>query len=93
MSTGPVLTIGDEIGELAYDETYRYLGFPESGSVDHAKCKEAISAELLRRLKVVWKSLLHGKFKVQVRNGYCVPLLSYVLGLLNELKLNFPILA
>ena len=33
ISTGPVLTIGDEIGELAYGETYRYLGFPESGVI------------------------------------------------------------
>jgi len=53
VSTGPVLTLGDEIGELAYDETYCYLGFPESGGVDHVKCKETISTEFLRRLKVV----------------------------------------
>ena len=86
MFTGPVLTIGDEIGELAYDETYRYLGFPESGGVDHAKCKEAISAELLKRLKVVWKSLLHGRFKVQATNGYCVPLLSYGSGIVECTK-------
>ena len=26
VSTGPVLTIGNEISELAYDETYHYLG-------------------------------------------------------------------
>jgi len=44
VSTGPVITIGEEIDELAYHATYRYLGFPES--VDHAKCKEVISAEL-----------------------------------------------
>ena len=50
VSTGPVITIGEEIGELAYNATYRYLGFPESGGVDHAKCKEVISAELSRRL-------------------------------------------
>ena len=37
MSTGPIITICDEIGELAYDETYRYLGFPESGGIDHTK--------------------------------------------------------
>ena len=77
MSTGPIMTIGDEIGELAYDETYHYLGFPKSGGIDHTKCKEVISTEFLRRLKVVWKSMLHGRFKVQAYNGYCAPLLSY----------------
>ena len=78
--------IGDEIGELAYDETYLYLGFPESGGVDHAKCKETISAEMLRRLKLVWKSLLHGTLKVQATNGYCVPLLSYGFEIVNWAK-------
>ena len=28
VSTGPVVTLGDEIRELSYDESYRYLGFP-----------------------------------------------------------------
>ena len=73
-----VLTIGDEIGELAYDETYRYLFFPESAGDDHAKCKEAISAELLRSYRVMWKSLLHDM--VQATNGYGVPL-SYGFGI------------
>ena len=83
VSTGPVLTIGDEISELAYGETYRYLGFPEAGGVDHAKCKQTISAEFQRRLRLVWKSLLHGRFKVQATNGFCVPLLSYGFGIVD----------
>ena len=40
VSTGPMLTIGDEISKLSYDETYRYLGFSEYGVVDHSKCKD-----------------------------------------------------
>ena len=56
VSTGPILTIGDEIGELSYGETYRYLGFPKSKRVHHSKCKDIISAEFLRQLKLVCKS-------------------------------------
>lgn len=86
VSTGPILTIGDEIGELSCGETYRYLGFVESGGVDHSKCKDIISAEFLRRLKLVWRSLLHGRFKVQATNGFCVPLLSYGFGIVEWTK-------
>jgi len=86
VSTGPMLTIGDEISELSYDKTYRYLRFPESGGVDHSKCKDIILAEFLRRLKLVWKSLLHGRLKVQATNGYCVPLLSYGFGIVEWTK-------
>lgn len=86
VSTGPILTIGDEIGELSYGETYRYLGFAESGGVDHSKCKDIISAEFLRQLKLVWKSLLHGRLKVQATDGFCVPLLCYGFGIVEWTK-------
>ena len=92
MTTGPVLMIEDEIGELAYGETYHYLGFPESAGVDHAKRKETISAEMLRRLKLVWTSLLHGRFKVQATNGYCVSLLSYGFGTVEAELSHFDVL-
>ena len=34
----------------------------------------------------MWKSLLHGRFKVQATNGYCVPLLSYGFGIVDWTK-------
>ena len=40
---------GDEIGELSYGQTYRYLGFSETGNVDHDRCKELITVEVCRR--------------------------------------------
>ena len=77
VSTGPVVTLGDEIRELSYDETYCYLGFPECGGIDYAQAKSKITEEFLRCLKVVWNSLLYGCFKVQATNSFCIPLLSY----------------
>jgi len=47
VSTGPVLTLGDEICELSYDETYRYL---ECGGIDYGQAKSKITEEFLRRL-------------------------------------------
>ena len=61
--TGPVPTLESEINELDYGQTYRYLGFPEAGGIDHACNKSIITAELHRRLKLVWGSLLCGQFK------------------------------
>ena len=45
-----------------------------------------ILPKFLRRFKLVWKSLLHGRFKVQATNGYCVPLLSYGFGIVEWTK-------
>ena len=60
ISSGPILTTGDEVGELGYSETYHCLGFPEAGGIGLAKCKQTISAEIQKRLRLVWKLLLHG---------------------------------
>jgi len=77
MSMWPVVTLGDEICELSYNETYRYLGFPEYGGIDHGQSKSRITDEFLRCLRIVWHSLLYGQFKVQANNSFCIPLLSY----------------
>ena len=53
VSVGLVVTLGDEIRELLY-ETYRYLGFPECGGIDHGRAKSRIADEFLRRLRIVW---------------------------------------
>jgi len=85
-SAGPVFSLGDEIAELGYGWTYRYLGFPEVGSIEHEKCKEVITEELHRRLQLVWGSLLHGWFKVMATNVFCIPLLSYSFGVVEWTK-------
>jgi len=71
---GSLSTLGDEICELNYGETYRYTGFPEAGGIDHSSSKIVITDELLIHLKLVWGSLLSGQFKVQATNSFCIPL-------------------
>ena len=41
-----MFSLGDEIEELSYGQTYCYLGFPEASSIDHDTFKEAIIGEL-----------------------------------------------
>ena len=85
VSTGPAVVLGNEIRDLSYGEPYRYLGFPECGGIDYEQSKETI-VEFRRRLQIVWKSLLCGKFKVQATNSFCVPLLSYGFGVISWTK-------
>ena len=60
-----------EIPELDVFGVYCYLGFPEVGGIDHQRCKAAALAEVERRLRLVWGSLLYGHFKVQATNSLC----------------------
>jgi len=84
VQTGP-MSLGNcqEIPELDPTGFYRYLGFPEVGGIDHQCCKETILAEFERRLRLVWRSLLYGNYKVQATNSFCVPLLSYSFGVVD----------
>ena len=84
--SGPIMSHGDEIGELSYGQTYCYLGFPETGSVDHGTYKELITAEVRRRSQLIWGSLLNGQFKVMATNAFCIPLLSYEFGIVDWTK-------
>ena len=84
--SGPIMSHGDEIGELSYGQTYCYLGFPETGSVDHDTYKELITAEIRRRSQLIWGSLLNGRFKVMATNAFCIPLLSYGFGIVDWTK-------
>ena len=79
--TGPLSTLDDEIGELDYGETYRYLGFPEAGGIDHGNNKTVSTDEFHRYLKLIWGSLFYGQYKVQATNSFCIPLLSYGFGI------------
>jgi len=83
---GPVPTLDDVINELDYGQTYRYLGFPEAGGIDHTASKSIVTIELHRRLKLVWGSLLCGPLKVRATNSFCIPLLSYGFGIVDWSK-------
>ena len=83
---GPVFTLGDEVGELTDGQTYHYLGFPDTGGIQHDECKDVITGELRRRFQLVWSSFLHERFKVMATNMFCIPLLSYGFGVVEWTK-------
>jgi len=82
VQTGPLPVLnGSEIPELDIAGLYRYLGFPEGGGIHHSQSKEIVLSEFKTRLKLIWSSLLHARFKVQATNTFCVPLLLYGFGI------------
>ena len=58
------------------EKVYKYQPLARDfHSVYHMCCKETVLAEFERRLRLVWRSLLYGNYKVQATNSFCVPLL------------------
>ena len=53
------LTVSPDVSirGLTVGETYKYLGFCESGGIDHAASKQHLITEYSHRLSLVWKSL------------------------------------
>ena len=81
--TGDVaLPAGVKIRELSVGETYKYLGLFEAEGLDCSRSKKLILETYLKRLSLVWRSLLSGPRKVRATNSFCVPILSYGFGLI-----------
>ena len=56
------------------------------GGINHNASKIFITEEFHRRLKLIWRPLLCGQYKVQATNCFCVPLLSYGFGMVEWTK-------
>ena len=81
-----------EIRKKVDENGYTYLGILELDDIkDHEK-KNKVTAEYKRRLRLILKSKLNGKNKIQAINTWAVALLRYGAGIINwnvnELKKN-----
>ena len=62
---------------------YTYLGILELGEIKEHEMKIKVTAEYKRRLRLILKSKLNGKNKIQAINTWAVALLKYGLGIIN----------
>ena len=62
---------------------YTYLGILELGKINEHEMKIKITAEYKRRLRLILKSKLNGKNKIQAINTWAVALLRYGAGIIN----------
>ena len=71
---------------------YTYLGILELDEIKEHEMKNKITVEYKRRLRLILKSKLNGKNKIQAINTWAVAMLRYGAGIINwkvdELKKN-----
>ena len=81
-----------EIMKEVDENGYTYLGILELDEIKEHEMKIKVTAEYKRRLRLILKSKLNGKNKIQAINTWAVALLRYGAGIINwkvdELKKN-----
>ena len=82
-SSDIVLPCGDSICSLKTEESYRYLGILESGSIQHQTMKQHITREYRRWVRKILSTQLYGNYTVQAINSFAV---RYSAGLVNWTK-------
>ncbi|KAL1446402.1 hypothetical protein WDU94_005646 [Cyamophila willieti] len=75
-----------DIKELEAGEAYKYLGILEDGSVDHRKMKDIIRKEYYRRVRLVLKTELNAKNKIEALNSLAMPVVEYGFGIIEWTK-------
>ena len=85
-SPNAMLPSGDTICSLKNEESYRYLGILESGSIQHQTMKQHLTKEYIRRVRKILSTQLYGNHTVQAVNSFTVPLLRYSAGLIHWTK-------
>ena len=75
-STGNIVINDDtEVQELDQEEVYKYLGVDENDGIQHSKMKEKITKEYNRRVRLILRTELNGRNKVEAINSLGVPVI------------------
>ena len=75
-STGNIVINDDtEVQELDQEEVYKYLGVDENDGIQHSKMKEKIREEYNRRVRLILRTELNGRNKVEAINSLAVPVI------------------
>ena len=75
-STGNIVMNDDtEVQELDQEEVYKYLGVDENDGIQHSKMKEKIRKEYNRRVRLILRTELNGRNKVEAINSLGVPVI------------------
>ena len=83
-STGNIVIDDDtEIQELDQEGVYKYLGVDESDGIQHSKMKEKIRKEYNRRVRLILRTELNGRNKIEAINSLAVPVVQYSFGIID----------
>ena len=73
-STGNIVTDDDtEIQELDQEGVYRYLDVDQNDGFQHSKMKEKIRKEYSKRVRLILRTELNGRNKIEAINSLAVP--------------------
>ena len=65
------------------EDVYKYLGVDESDGIQHSKMKEKIRKEYYRRARLILRTELNGRNKMEVINSLAVPVVQYRFGIID----------
>ena len=83
-STGNIILDEDTaIEELNQEGVYKYLGVDESDGIQHSKMEEKIRKEYLRRVRLILRTELNGRNKIEAVNSLAVPVVQYSFGIID----------
>ena len=77
LTDGMELLNKDKIKMLAENDTYKYLGILEVGTIKQAEMKDKIQKEYLRRTRKLLESKLNSRNLIKGINTWAVPLVRY----------------
>ncbi|XP_066926768.1 uncharacterized protein [Clytia hemisphaerica] len=78
-----LLDLDNSIKELDPEQTYKYLGVNEGEGIQHATMKEKVRREYYRRIRLVLKTELNSKNRIQAINTLAIPVVQYSFSILN----------
>lgn len=78
-----VLDDDSVIKELDQEGTYKYLGVNEGDGIQHAKMKEKIRKECIRRVRSILKTELNSKNRITAINTLALPVVTYSFNIIN----------
>ena len=75
-STGNIVINDDtEAQESDQEGVYKYLGVDESDGIQHSKMKEKTRKEYNRRVRLILRTELNGRNKVEAINSLAIPVI------------------
>ena len=77
------LDIDTTIKQLDPEQCYKYLGVNEGDGINHNQMKEKIRKEYYRRIRLVLKTELNSKNRVEAINTLAVPVVQYSFNIIN----------
>ena len=84
VSTGNIEISDDTaIQELNQEEVYKYLCVDESDGIQHSKMKEKIRKEYYRRIRLILRTELNRRNKMEAINSLAVPVVQYSFGVID----------